>query len=93
MASDCRFTSDAEDYTADVLVLENSVMVICEVENEGKDYANLFRAYNITDNVKQIDTINFNNFENGLGVKNPSFVNLEMSHIMPYVLMENRLNY
>ena len=77
MASNCRFTSDAEDYTADVLVLENSVMVICEVENEGKDYAKLFRAYNITDNVKQIDTIDFNNFENGLGVKNPSFVKFD----------------
>ena len=77
MASNCRFTSDAEDYTADVLVLENSVMVICEVENEGRDYAKRFRAYNITDNVKQIDTIDFNNFENCLGVKNPSFVKFD----------------
>ena len=73
MSSNCRFTSEAEDYTNDIIVLENSVMVICEVENEGKNYAKMFRAYNITDGIKKIDPIDFNNF-NGIGVKNPSFV-------------------
>jgi hypothetical protein len=33
----------------------------------------MFRAYNITDGIKKIDPIDFNNF-NGIGVKNPSFV-------------------
>ena len=76
ISSNCRFTSNAEDYTADIIVLENSVMVICEVENEGRDYAKMFRAYNITSGIKKIDPIDFNRFD-GIGVKNPSFVKFD----------------
>ena len=94
MSSNCRFTSEAEDYTNDIIVLENSVMVICEVENEGKNYAKMFRAYNITNNVKKIDPINFNNFNNGIGVKNPSFVKFKnfVGILYTHLIAENEKN-
>ena len=93
MSSNCRFTSNAEDYTSDLIVLENSVMVICEVENEGQDYAKMFKAYNITNGVKKIDIIDFNNFD-GLGVKNPSFVKFEnfVGILYTHLLSETQKN-
>ena len=94
MASNCRFSSDAEDNTADMIVLEKSVMVICEVENEGKNYAKAFKAYNITNDIKKIDYIDFNQFSNGVGVKNPLFVKFDhyLAILYTYLITESKKN-
>ena len=83
ISTNCRFSSNSEDYTADMIAVEDTVYLICEVENEGKDFAKAFKGYVITKGVKKIGYIDYNRFD-GKGVKNPQFVKFDKTLAILY---------
>ena len=93
MSTTCRFSNNAEDYTADMTIFEDNVYIICELENDGKDYAKAFKGYIISKNVKKIEFMDFNRFD-GKGVKNPQFVRFEktLSVLYTHILADDKKN-
>ena len=93
LSTNCRFTDNAEDYTVDITTFDKNILIICEVENDGKDYAKYFRAYNVTSDVKKIPYFDFNQFD-GLGVKNPLFVKFKdyLGVLYTHVVSANKKN-
>ena len=83
ISTNCRFSSNAEDYTADMVAIEDTVYVICELENGNNDYAKAFKGYIISKDVKRIDYIDFTRFE-GKGIKNPQFVKFDKNLAILY---------
>ena len=93
ISTNCRFSSNAEDYRADMIAIDETVYVICELENENMNYAKAFRGYIISKDVKRISYIDFNRF-NGKGVKNPQFVkfNKNLAVLYTEILSDDQTN-
>ena len=83
ISTNCRFSSDAEDYTADMIAFDDAVYLICELDNGSNNYAKAFRGYVISKGVKKVDYIDFNRFD-GKGVKNPQFVKFDQTLAILY---------
>ena len=83
MSTNCRFSSDPEDYTADMTIFEDNIYIICELENEGNNFSKYFKGYVITKDVKKISYIDFTRFD-GKGVKNPQFVKFDKTLAVLY---------
>jgi hypothetical protein len=54
-----------------MIAFDDTVYLICELDNGSNNYAKAFRGYVISKGVKKVDYIDFNRFD-GKGVKNPN---------------------
>ena len=91
LSDECRYRTNAEDYHLDIVSISDTLsMVICELDNGGKEYTHTFRAFRITKDIKRVEVIDFTRFtDKEKGVKNPQFVKFDKTLGILYTQLYN----